>query len=117
MLRKFVCLLVLCLLVAGCVSWQESARIGLDTAYGGATIVYAVIEGQALAKPGSIPAEELVNAANAYRAVTAARAAGLQAIADGDRAAADLAIANMALPGAELVRIKAQYCPFMDKED
>lgn len=117
MRRKCVCLAVLCLLVTSCASWQETSRVALDAGSGGATLVYAVIEAQASFKPGSIPDHEMVNAANAYKAVMAARVAGLEAIAAGDRAAADLAVANMGLPLAELGRIKAQHCPFKDKDD
>ena len=92
-------------------------RTTLDGERGTAIVLMGLITFQEKAKPGSVPAAELAKAAEANKQVLTLYAAGLQALADSNRPAAEAAAATMAIHVAELLRIKIAYCPYLNKAD
>lgn len=109
-----LCIMIaLLLMMGGCGSWQNQAKGKLDATNAVALVVWGIIQAQQAAV-GNIPDAEMKAGAAAFEQVAAAYAVGMQAIADGNQAQADAAVARMLVPAATLGRIKVQYCPFMD---
>lgn len=89
----------------------------LATLKGGTDVVMGIIEAQALLIPGSVSDEQMADARGATAEAGLAYERGKAACEAKDMAAYGAALVELGIQAGSVLKIKADVCPFMNKED